>query len=120
MFDAAGMFPKGFHASVWNLDEHGKPTVPRRRRDVTSVKYYFTDFGLSSRFLEGEPHVASGMDGLDEEVPELLPYNRYDPFPVDVFILGNVFKRNFISVWSLPFCQFTSDSFYRNTLMRHF
>ncbi|OCB91920.1 hypothetical protein A7U60_g788 [Sanghuangporus baumii] len=101
MFDGAGMYPNGFHASVWNLDERGIPTYPRRRRDVQSVRYYFTDFGLSSRFLDGEPHVVTGMSGLDKEVPELqLPLNRYDPFPVDVFILGNVFKNNFTAKFS--------------------
>ncbi|OCB91923.1 hypothetical protein A7U60_g791 [Sanghuangporus baumii] len=95
MFDGAGMYPNGFHASVWNLDERGVPTSPRRRSDVASVKYYFTDFGLSSHFADGEARVVTGVDGLDREVPELLPLNRYDPFPVDVFILGNVLKRNF-------------------------
>ena len=98
MFDATGMFPKGFHAGFWGLDEHGRPTTPLRRRDVQSVKYYFTDFGLSSRFLDGEPRKVTGMDGLDGDVPELLPFGQYDPFPVDVFILGNVFKRNFTAV----------------------
>ncbi|KAL5536309.1 hypothetical protein ACEPAF_130 [Sanghuangporus sanghuang] len=100
MFDGAGMFPNGFHASVWNLDERGVPTRPRRRSDVPSVRYYFTDFGLSSRFQVGEEHLVTGVNGLDREVPELLPLNRYDPFPVDVFILGNVFKRNFTTKFS--------------------
>lgn len=108
MFDAAGMFPKGFHASVWGLDASGGIAEPLRRRDVPPVRYFFTDFGLSTRYLEGESRLALGRDGLDQEVPELSDSEPYDPFAVDVFVLGNVFKRNFlevrnISIYSLLF-----------------
>ncbi|KAL5492948.1 hypothetical protein ACEPAI_4396 [Sanghuangporus weigelae] len=100
MFDAVGMFPKGFHPCFWDLDTGGKPTIPLRRSDVPRVKYFFTDFGISSRFLEGEPRLVLGLNGLDRDVPELSGFNLYDPFPVDVFILGNVFKRNFTSKYT--------------------
>ncbi|KAL5530916.1 hypothetical protein ACEPAG_3792 [Sanghuangporus baumii] len=100
MFDAVGMFPKGFHPCFWDLDKGGKPTIPLRRSDVPRVKYFFTDFGISSRFLEGEPRLVLGLNGLDRDVPELSGFNLYDPFPVDVFVLGNVFKRNFISKYT--------------------
>ena len=103
MFDGAGMYPKGFHAILWNFDANGNQTTPRRRRDVPAVKYYFTDFGISSRFQDGKPHLVTGTSGLDREVPELLHLSEYDPFPVDVFILGNVFKHHFVEVRDLLF-----------------
>lgn len=112
MFDGAGMYRKGYHAIFWDLDVNGKPAYPLRRSDVPRVKYYFTDFGLSSRFLEGEPKLVLGMNGLDRDVPELSGFEQYDPFPVDVFILGNVFKRNFTAVGCssafLPRCLLTT------------
>ncbi|EJC99800.1 uncharacterized protein FOMMEDRAFT_127984 [Fomitiporia mediterranea MF3/22] len=94
MFDAAEMYPKGFHASLWSFDAAGNVARPLRRSDVRSVKYYFTDFGLSSRFKEGEPRLVSGREGLDQDVPELSSFKTYDPFAVDIYILGNVFKRH--------------------------
>ena len=98
MFDGARMYKKGFHAIYWNLDPNGNPTFPRRRSDVPKVKYYFTDFGMSSRFLEGDLRLVLGVSGLDEDLPDLSGFKPYDPFQADIFILGNVFKRNFTSV----------------------
>ncbi|KAL5530917.1 hypothetical protein ACEPAG_3793 [Sanghuangporus baumii] len=100
MFDAAGMYPNGFHPSYWDFDANGKRARPLRRSDVLEVKYFFTDFGISSRFLEGETRLVMGKAGLDKSVPELSTVDSYDPFPVDIFILGNVFKRNFAAKYT--------------------
>ena len=99
MMDGDPLFPKGFHPSVPTLDASGKRAKPRRRRDVSGVKYYFTDFGISYRF-DGteETRLVIGQEGQDQEVPELHQLEYYDPFPVDVFILGNLFWRKFVRV----------------------
>lgn len=119
MFDAAGMYPKGFHASVWNLDAAGRPAQPLHRRDVPHVKYYFTDFGLSTRFQEGEPRLVSGSHGLDRDVPELNSLEAYDPFPVDVFILGNVFKRNFTQVLGVSYLYMAISLTYNSEIREY-
>ncbi|KAL5513541.1 hypothetical protein ACEPAH_3940 [Sanghuangporus vaninii] len=74
---------------------------PRTRRDVGFVKYYFTDFGLSSYFDDPKfLRLVVGNRAQDTDVPELSNFIPYDPFPVDVFTLGNVFKRNFLDKYS--------------------
>lgn len=72
-------------------------------RCVTPVRYYYVDFGMSSYFPDDSvDKLVVGQDGLDQEVPELSPTIPYDPFKVDVFILGNVFKSILYKVCNLP------------------
>lgn len=99
MMDGEILFPKGFHPCLPTVDANGKTARPRRRRDTSGVKYYFTDFGLSSRFETNEgPRLVRGEDGLDQEVPELHQSEPYNPFPVDIFILGNLFRKELTEV----------------------
>ncbi|KAL5530908.1 hypothetical protein ACEPAG_3784 [Sanghuangporus baumii] len=97
MMDGDPLYPKGFHPSLPMLDASGKKARPRRRRNAHGVKYYFVDFGISSQF-DGteETRLVTGRDGLDKDVPELHQYVPYDPFPVDIFILGNLFRKELI------------------------
>ena len=98
MYDAPGLYPKGFHPMGVNLDTNGKRAYPLHRGDVPLVRYYFTDFGISTRFEDDEPRKVLGTDGLDQDAPELSEARLYDPFPLDIFILGNVFKNYFTKV----------------------
>ena len=41
------------------------PSIPIHRRDAQGLKYYFIDFGISSKFEDGQPHSVVGGDGLD-------------------------------------------------------
>jgi hypothetical protein len=96
------MFPLGFHP-VKDLLLHDvstpAPIIPRRD---AGVKYYFIDYGISSYFPAGEPqpHRVVGLDGRDQDVPELSNEVPYDPFKVDIFTIGNVFLREFCDVSS--------------------
>lgn len=92
------MFPKGFHPIFCDLDTNGRPAHPIHRSKTRGVKYYFTDFGISNRFREGELRLVLGKSGLDQAVPELSNVHGYDPFKADIFILGNVLRRNFVLV----------------------
>ena len=78
-----------------------RPAVKRRRRDVKGVKYYFIDFGTSTRFEDDVPFEDRRVTGTDcqgPDVPELSRLIPYGPFAVDVFILGNVYRQDFLSV----------------------
>ncbi|KAL5492963.1 hypothetical protein ACEPAI_4411 [Sanghuangporus weigelae] len=104
MMNGDPLYPKGFHPCLPILDAKGKMARPRRRRDTRGVKYYFTDFGISSRFASAEEiRLVTGQDGLDREVPELRQYDPYDPFSVDVFILGNLFRKELTDVYENMF-----------------
>ena len=99
MVDGNALFPKVFHPTQRLLDptctEDSKSIF---RRDVPNLKYYIIDFGISSSFNGPGPHLVLGQDGLDQEVPELAGWNPYDPFLVDIFTLGNVYKKEYLEV----------------------
>ncbi|KAL5513763.1 hypothetical protein ACEPAH_4164 [Sanghuangporus vaninii] len=99
--DADPLFPKGFHPTASILDASGsKPAYPKRRRDVDGVRYYFIDFGISSKFELGEERKVTGIDGQDDEVPELSESVPYNPFQTDIFIIGNLVRKEFLKKYT--------------------
>ncbi|OBZ71767.1 hypothetical protein A0H81_08231 [Grifola frondosa] len=101
MMDATALYPRGHHP----VDDMRLPDIsdwaPVLSRANTPVRYYFTDFGISTLFSpEASPKLVLGEDGLDDEVPELSDTVPYDPFKVDIFIVGNMFKKQFVDTFS--------------------
>lgn len=69
-------------------------------RSEAPVKYYFIDFGISTRFEEGRSsRLVTGIHGRERDVPELSRNVPYDPFKVDIFILGNCYRRQFVQLF---------------------
>ncbi|TDL15597.1 hypothetical protein BD410DRAFT_902496 [Rickenella mellea] len=97
MLDANSMYPDGFHPMFQVAPRGFKGDSTARyiqRSDARSVKYYFIDFGLSSSFPNNhEPRLVTGMDCLLNDVPELSNEIPYDPFPVDIFLLGHLYNE---------------------------
>ncbi|KAJ7680932.1 hypothetical protein DFH06DRAFT_1278703 [Mycena polygramma] len=104
MTDGSKMYPHGFH-----------PQHPKRARDFYSgrakfytrtqrpPKYYFIDFGLSHRYeTRKPPPLEAPILGGDKSVPEFRfaedgsPPDPCDPFPTDVYYLGNMIRTDFI------------------------
>ncbi|KAJ3480775.1 hypothetical protein NLI96_g8112 [Meripilus lineatus] len=98
MMDPRPSFPKMFH-----------PVKISRSRDFKSrakfytrkrpTQYMFIDFGLSVRFQPGQEHQAIPVFGGDKTVPEFVWKSRklpYDPFPADVYYLGNLIREEFL------------------------
>ncbi|KAL5536285.1 hypothetical protein ACEPAF_106 [Sanghuangporus sanghuang] len=110
MMDADAMYPKGFHPKSGIMDSTGHRFAhPKHRRDIVPrVRYYFIDFGISSMFRpEDKERKVIGLEGQDTAVPELSLSRPYDPFLVDVFILGNLFKKMFIDKYdNVEFLRF--------------
>ena len=97
--DADALYPCGYHP----VDLHSLPdrsgVAPRFSREHSLVKYYYVDFGISSYIpRRSSDRLVVGELGRDREVPELSATVPYDPFKVDVFIIGNVLKRRFQEV----------------------
>jgi hypothetical protein len=69
-------------------------------RTYTPVKYYLVDFGLSRRYNpEDGPPLELPRWGGDKSVPEFLAVDTpCDPFPVDVYCLGNAIRQYFLEV----------------------
>ena len=85
------------------------PIVPRIGA-WPPIRYYFVDFGISVKFpADLEPKRTVGIIGLDRDAPELSNTRPYDPFRVDIFILGNVFKKDIYAVRSAARLKQTSN-----------
>ncbi|KAH0588446.1 hypothetical protein H2248_004291 [Termitomyces sp. 'cryptogamus'] len=70
-----------------------------RSRTRKPVKYYLIDFDLSKEYPPGGPsRLEEPPWGGDKTVPEhLIPdAPPCDPFPVDVYCLGNCIRENFL------------------------
>ncbi|KAI0829362.1 kinase-like domain-containing protein [Trametes gibbosa] len=97
MMDASGLYPRGFHPILQDDLPDITARAPVLSRTSANIRYYFTDFGISSRFsAQDDNRFVVGREGLDKSVPELSNDVPYDPFKVDVYILGNVFKGQFL------------------------
>lgn len=105
--DASSIYPDGFHPVHSHFLTDSMTVANCLPRSSGAVKYYYVDFGISSYFsLErGRGRLVRGADGRDREVPELSNTVPYDPFKVDIFILGNLFRHEFYEV------RLSSDAF---------
>ena len=105
--DASAMYPEGFHPSWQDRSKDSIAFTSKYiRRADTSVKYVFVDFGESTFFRSPDdgPPLVTGARALDHDVPELNNFGiAYNPYLVDVFTLGNVYKKHFCSVSNLEF-----------------
>ncbi|KAK7691420.1 hypothetical protein QCA50_004819 [Cerrena zonata] len=95
MMDGGPLFPQGHHPVRLDYLEDGARDAPYLSRQDHPVKYYFIDFGISSYFDPGIAPLVVGTQGRDKEPPELNKYRPYNPFPLDIFILGNLYRKEF-------------------------
>jgi hypothetical protein len=101
VMDASSMYPSFYHPlripQKWHLS--GKNMHFTRTQRPT--KYYYIDFGISRRFNpEDGPPLEYPILGIDKSVPEFKvnPCALWDPFPTDVYYLGNMVRMNFVRV----------------------
>jgi hypothetical protein len=74
-------------------------------RTLKPVKYYLIDYGLSKVYKsEDAPFLENPGWGGDRSVPEFQTVEPHpvNPFPVDVYCVGNVARRYFLEVRILP------------------
>ncbi|KAJ7267690.1 kinase-like domain-containing protein [Mycena haematopus] len=100
MMDGAHLYPKGFHPERQNLTPDTKSTASHYTRTRLPVKYYFIDFGLSRQY---DPANSSPLEpiilGGDKSPPEhSKDPEECDPFPTDVYFVGNLIRRHFLDV----------------------
>lgn len=97
--DADAMYPEGFHPIRLDYTRDRSRLAEYKTRTVAGAKYYFVDFGLSSYFADPTPpRLVIGSDGRDQDPPELSDAIPYDPFKLDIFIIGNMLKQEFCDV----------------------
>lgn len=105
MMDPRPTFPDLYHPQNprMNLNWNGAPQYYTRTARPT--KYYLIDFGLSRKFdPEGDPPLEVPVLGGDMTVPEYQDSTSpCDPFPVDVYYIGNMINEDFLLVGSIVF-----------------
>lgn len=100
--DASSLYPKGFHPVANNFLPDASDYAPHISRSQALVKYYYIDFGISVQIPPESPSkLVTGRLGRDRDPPELASNNPYDPFKLDVFIIGNLFRTEFLEVSAL-------------------
>jgi hypothetical protein len=100
MMDATPLYLDPYHPSrvKWKRDFSGRATYLTRTQ--RPVKYYFTDFGISRRYKPGNgPPLERQAVGGDNTVPEFQNSSQLcNPFPTDIYYLGNMIRQNFLEV----------------------
>ncbi|KAJ7734569.1 kinase-like domain-containing protein [Mycena maculata] len=94
--DPTKLFPRGFHPVNYCLNPTNDGLAYSITRTECWPRYYIIDFGLSRRYdpSKGPPleRVTSGGDGNPPEYAG----TECNPFPADIYCLGNILKRHFI------------------------
>ncbi|KAF8519497.1 kinase-like protein [Hysterangium stoloniferum] len=101
MMDAGEMYPKGYHPVHLSKSKDFRRYATHHTRTERPPKYYLLDFGLSRHYPE--IRLDAPVRGGDKTVPEFQGEGHktpYDPFPVDVYYLGNIIFEEFLSRYS--------------------
>lgn len=101
MMDGSPLYPQGHHPIRLDYTADGIYDAAPLSRTDRPVRYYFIDFGLSTRFRPGESPLVYGTKGRDKDPPELSNEVPYNAFHLDVFLLGNVYKQELFQVRSI-------------------
>ena len=102
MMDPSTTFPNMYHPISARRNKNFKGRATYYTRTARPTKYYLIDFGLSRRYdpEDGEPRELP-IRGGDKTVPEFQG-DGYDqecnPFPTDIYYLGNMIKEYFLLV----------------------
>ncbi|GBE86772.1 hypothetical protein SCP_1000140 [Sparassis crispa] len=99
MMDARSLYPQGHHPVRLEASRDGIFMLSPLSRSDHPVRYYFIDFGISSLIPRGESPYVLGRQGRDKELPEMSSEVPYNAFKVDIFILGNLYKKEFLQVY---------------------
>ena len=102
MMDPRPLFPHLFHFARPSETQDMKGPARSYTRTRHPVKYFFIDFGLSRRFdpAAGPPR-SRPVWGGDRSVPEFhKSLEPCDPFPTDIYYVGNVVRTILLQVRS--------------------
>jgi len=99
MMDASEMYPKGFHPTR----KHKAPDGISSAKCISGakrVKYYFIDFEMSRLIKRDSDRQMCVRQGGRNLPPEIERGAEYDPFPVDMYYLGNVYREHVLEKYA--------------------
>ncbi|KAJ7488914.1 kinase-like domain-containing protein [Mycena latifolia] len=109
VMDSSRMIPGGFHFIYYQTSDgqhllrpytgdDSDPRLIKSRAQAGPVKYYYIDFGLSVRFpcYEARKLVVGECGRLRKRIPEISETVPYDPFKVDIRLVGEMLRCEFL------------------------
>lgn len=119
--DAAKLFPNGFHPQLPFMErDNSRMARPLLRSSLKEpIRYYFIDFGISTWFRDSfvldenatddekvdarlrEKRLVLGARGQDTLIADLDEHVPYDPFALDIALLGRMILKVLVNVRSL-------------------
>ncbi|KAJ3918608.1 hypothetical protein F5877DRAFT_78820 [Lentinula edodes] len=110
MMDGSQMYPKGW-SSLDPSQARDNPFRAAKRAGFRMQfwpKYYLIDFGLSHMYSSKStvPPLERILRGGDKSAPEHAPkYKHANPFPTDIYYIGNLVRENFTERSDSSFCK---------------
>ncbi|KAI0265981.1 hypothetical protein BC834DRAFT_824509 [Gloeopeniophorella convolvens] len=103
MFDPSEMYPEPFHPAAMKRSRDFQGKARRYTRTRCPPRYFLIDFGLSREYdPENGPPLESVLRGGDSSAPEHRDTDiPCDPFPTDVYYLGNLVRRELMNASTL-------------------
>ena len=105
MLDPSDMFPESFHPAEIERSRDFRRKAKWYSRTRRPTRYLLIDFGLSRRYdPENGPPLDKPLRGGDKSAPEHQDrVTSCNPFPTDVYYLGNLIREHYIQVYALSF-----------------
>ncbi len=100
MLDPSRMYPKSFHPMVIGRTRDFRGRAKGRTRTWCRPRYFLIDLGLSRQYdLANGPPLEIPLRGGDKSAPEHRAMETpCNPFPTDVYYLGNLVREDYIQV----------------------
>lgn len=110
MMDPTGLFPDLYHPQVPDMNYEYTDLAKRFTRTKAPIKYYLIDFGISRKFnpADGPPRELP-IRGGDKSAPENDSEEPIDPFPTDVYYLGNMIREDILDVGTYSFLYYQNS-----------
>src|SRR5712675_1955016 len=119
MFDLSNMYPESFHPVAIERSKDFRRKAKWYSRTRRPTRYLLIDFGLSRRYDPANgPPLEKPLRGGDKSAPEHRDMNTpCNPFPTDVYYLGNLVREDYIQVYTFftPPDTPCSSKLYSNT-----
>ena len=105
MLDPSGMYPNSFHPEDPSKSKDFRRKVKGYSRTRRPTRYLLIDLGLSRLYSPASgPPLDRPLRGGDKSAPEHQDGKTLcNPFPTDVYYLGNLVREEFMEVSSI-FC----------------
>ena len=99
MMDPSKIFPRSYHPSAINKSRDFSGSAKHLTRTQRPPKYYLIDFGISRHYPHNGSPLEEPIRGGDKTVPEFRDlYQPCNPFPTDIYYIGNMVRGEFLQV----------------------